>query len=182
MQNPQSFLVCAGVQDVLNMPFKTDYRGTLYIYSSGRFAYKGMPDFSGLPVPVIHEFNRNMSEIEEIARGSKYIDIPEQGVRITLKNEEKQDPRTKREYDFLARVYRFYRQHPDEPFFITDALVGRVDLVGITHHADSPWAKSEHFHWVLQNPRLFRTPISGVRDQGMRSIWSADIAENQPEL
>ncbi len=159
------------------MPFKTDYRGTLYIFSSGRFSYTGMPDFSGLPVPVIHEFNRNMSEIEEIARESKYIDIPEQGVRITLKDEPKQDARTKREYNFLARVYQFYRKHPDEPFFITDALIGRVELEGITHHADSPWATSEHFHWVLKKPHLFHTPIRGIREQGKRSIWSTDLSD-----
>lgn len=159
------------------MDYKTDFRGTVYIYSSGRYSITGMPDFRGLPVPVIHEFNEQMNAIEELARQARYINIPDRGVRIVLKDEEKQDERVIREYDFLARVYAYYRKHPDEAFFVSNALVGRVDLADITHHAVSPWAKENFFHWVLKNPKLFRHPIRSVRDPGRRGLWEYELPE-----
>ena len=44
--NPRSYLVCAGIADVENRSTMTDYRGTLYIHSAGRFGLRGMPDMS----------------------------------------------------------------------------------------------------------------------------------------
>lgn len=161
----------------MNYTYKTDFRGTLYIHSAGRLSIDGMPDFSEMPVPVIHEFNEQMNRIESMASHNRFINIPEQGIRIVLKDENSQDQRTIREYNFLARVYNFYRKHPDEVFFHSNAIVGKVELAEITHHADSPWAKEEHFHWVLRKPKLFETPIKGVREPGSRGIWQYDIPD-----
>lgn len=159
------------------MSYKTEFRGTIYVHSSGRYSITGMPDFRGLPVPVIHEFNEQMNNIEELARKAKYINIPEQGVRIVLKKEDRQDARVVREYDFLARVYAYYRRYPDEPFFLSNAIIGRVELDDITHHANSPWAREDYFHWVLKNAKLFRHPIRSVRDPGRRGIWEYELPD-----
>lgn len=159
------------------MPFKTDYRGTLYIHSSGRFSYTGMPDFSGLPVPVIHEFNQQMTAIEELTRKSRYIDIPDRGVRIVLKDEDSQDRRVIREYNFLAQVYAFYRKYPSEPYFRSQAIVGKVELADISHTSASPWAKDEHFHWILRSPKIFDRSITGLKESAREGIWTYESHE-----
>lgn len=35
VKNPNSFLICSGVKKIENRTWKTDYRGVLYIFSSG---------------------------------------------------------------------------------------------------------------------------------------------------
>ena len=44
VKNPISYLICAGVKDIENRTWKTDYRGRLYIHSSGQYAFDLLPD------------------------------------------------------------------------------------------------------------------------------------------
>jgi hypothetical protein len=174
--NPRSYLICAGIAEVENRGFATEYRGPLYIHSTGRYGFSGMPDMSAYPVPVIHEFNDYMNRISEMEQAGSYISIPDGGVRVELKNEEEQADSVLAEYALLADVYRAYRQNPAEPFFHVKAIIGKVDLLDVVDDADSPWAQDGYKHWILGHAVLFAQPITGVT--GSRTaLWTYEVEE-----
>ena len=84
VSNPVSYLVCYGIKDVENRTWRTDYRGPLFIHSAGRISFRGMPDFSRFPVPVIREFDDLMSRVAEMEQTSKYIGFVENGVAVRM--------------------------------------------------------------------------------------------------
>ncbi len=168
--------MCAGVKDVISLPFRTDYRGELYVHSSGRFTYLGIPDFSDRPMPVFHEFNAQMEKIDLIEQEARFIGFPELGIRVCLKEEDRQPLWAVREYNFLAQVYRHYHKHPDIPFFETNAIIGTIELVDVRHHTDSPWAEAGKFQWVYRHPRLFDQPLA--KTTGGDGIWELDVADS----
>ena len=174
--NPRSYLLCAGIADVENRGFDTDYRGTLYIHSTGRYALRGMPEMAEYPVPVIHEFNDVMARISEIDRSGSYISIPDAGVRIMLKEEDAQSEPALAEYSLLADVYAAYRRDPSQPFFHVKAIIGTVDLVDVVEDASSPWAQEGYKHWIVANPVLFGEPITGVTTS-RTGLWEYELAE-----
>jgi hypothetical protein len=174
--NPFSYLVCAGVKDVDNRGFGTDYRGTLYIHSSGRYALRGMPDLGDHPVPVINEFNRVLNQIQEMEREDQFIGIADAGVSVFLKNENRQPASVVNEYALLADVYHQYRKDPDKPFFLVNAIIGRVELVDVVQDSPSAWAEDGYFHWVFRNAHLFAEPIHGVRTT-RTGLWTYELQE-----
>ena len=172
--NPRSYLLCAGIADVENRGFDTDYRGTIYIHSTGRRPVAGMPDMSEFPVPVIHEFNECMAAIADLDTDNRFISIPDGGVRVTLKNDERQSDSVHAEYALLSDVYRAYRENPREPFFLVRAFVGTVDLVDVVEGAASDWAEEGYKHWIMENAVLFDEPIMGI--SGSRTgLWSHEL-------
>lgn len=174
--NPMSYLICAGVKDVENRGFGTDYRGPLYIHSSGRYAILGMPAFDDLPVPVIHEFNEVLGAIQERDQTSRYIGISDAGVEVFLKNEDVQTEQSVNEYSLLSEVYRAYRENPRKPFFQVNAIIGRVTLADVVKDARSDWADPGYHHWMLADPVLFRQPVTGVRTT-RTGIWTFDLPD-----
>ena len=174
--NPKSYLICAGIADVENRGFAPDYRGPLYIHSTGRYAFRGMPDMSRYPVPVIHEFNDFLAQIQDMDKSGNYISIPDYGVRVSLKNEDAQSERAVAEYALLADVYNEYKKDPTAPFFHVKAIIGRVDLVDVVEGATSPWAEAGYKHWILENPVLFASPITGIATS-RTGLWTHEIVD-----
>ncbi len=174
--NPRSYLVCAGIADVENRNTTTDYRGTLYIHSTGRYGFRGMPDMSAYPVPVIHEFNDYLARIQEMVKAGKYIAIPDAGVRVTLKNEGAQSEQAVAEYGLLAEAYAAYRKDPTEIFFHVKSIIGTVDLVDVVEKSSSVWAQPGQKHWILANPKLFAEPITGIVTN-RTGLWTFDLLE-----
>lgn len=174
--NPRSYLLCAGIAEVENRGFDTDYRGTIHIHSTGRYAYRGMPDMAEYPVPVINEFNEMMARIADLDRAGDYISIPDAGVRIVLKDEDAQSERTVAEYSLLADAYAAYRRDPSQPFFHVKAIIGTVDLVDVVDDADSPWAQDGYKHWIVENPVLFAKPVTGVTTS-RTGLWEYELPE-----
>ncbi|MFW5688240.1 MAG: hypothetical protein ACOC0E_09535 [Spirochaetota bacterium] len=172
--NPKSYLICSGIADVENRGFSTDYRGVLHIHSTGRSAYRGMPDMSRYPVPVIHEFNDFMSRIQEMDASGRYIGIPDHGVRVELKNENAQSEEAVAEYSLLADVYAAYKRDPHAPFFHVKAIIGTVELVDVVEDSDSRWAGEGYKHWILENPVLFSEPITGV-STSRTGLWEYEL-------
>jgi hypothetical protein len=174
--SPRSYLICAGIADVENRGFDTDYRGTLHIHSTGRYAFRGMPDMSEYPVPLIHEFDDYMNRIAEMDQTGTYISIPDGGVRIALKNEATQPERAVAEYGLLADVYAAYRADPNRPYLLVKAIIGTVELVDIIEGSKSPWAEEGYKHWVLDNAVLFDEPVTGVT--GSRTgLWKYQLPD-----
>ncbi len=174
--NPRSYLICAGIADVENRGFDTDYRGSIYIHSTGRRGYSGMPDMSEYPVPVIQEFNDMLERIQELDRAGRYIGIPDAGVRVTLKDEERQSERAVAEYALLADAYAAYRKDPAQPFFHVKAIIGKVDLVDVVENSSSEWAQSGYKHWILSKPALFAEPITGIK-ASRTGLWTCELPE-----
>jgi len=174
--NPLSYLICAGIKDVENRGFGTDYRGPLYIHSSGRYALRGMPAMEDYPVPVIHEFNELFSSIQEVDQNSRFIGIADVGVQVVLKNEDSQSERTVNEYALLCEVYQQYRDNPRKPYFQVNAIVGKVTLLDVKHNAKSVWAEADYHHWVLGDAVLFSEPITGVRTT-RTGLWKYELPE-----
>ncbi len=172
--NPLSYLICAGVKDVENRGFGTDYRGRLYIHSSGRYALRGMPSLDDYPLPVIHEFNELMNSIQEMDRNSRFVGIADAGVQVFLRNKDTQADRAVNEYALLSEVYSRYRENPNEPFFRVNAIIGRVNLVDVKHGATSEWAEEGYHHWVLDDAVLFSEPITGVRTT-RSGLWKYEL-------
>ncbi len=172
--SPRSYLLCYGVADVENRGFATDYRGTLYIHSTGRYAFAGMPDMSAYPTPVIREFDRLIAAVADLEEECRYLSIPEQGVRVTLKNEYEQTDATVAEYALLSDVYTAYRKDPHQPFFHVKSIVGTVDLVDIVTDARSPWAEKGYNHWILENPVLFSEPFTGI-SISRTGLWKHEL-------
>jgi len=160
--SPRSYLLCAGVADVENRGFSTDYRGPIYIHSTGRRSVSGMPDMSEYPVPVIHEFDEILARIQNLDSDAEYVTIPDKGVRIALRDEARQPDQVIAEYALLTDVYQAYREDPGKPFFLVNAIIGAVELLDVTTNATSVWAQDGYTHWILGNAELFEEPILGI--------------------
>ena len=178
--NPRSYLLCAGIADVENRGFATEHRGAIYIHSTGRKAISGMPDMGDYPVPVIHEFDEILVRIQNLDADARYITIPDKGVRIALRNEERQSDQVIAEYSLLTDVYQAYREEPHKPFFLVNAIIGRVDLVDVVADSASEWAQSGYKHWILDNAVLFDEPIVGVTTS-RSGLWKYELNVERSE-
>ena len=54
--------------------------------------------------------------------------------------------------------------------FALGALIGVVDLVDVVENHESPWARDEHYHWTLANPRRLAEPVRVRGQQGMFTV------------
>jgi hypothetical protein len=163
--NPVSYLICYGIKDVENRTWSTEHRGRLYIHSGGRVSFRGMPDMSRYPLPLVHEFDRLMNDIEEIEAQTRYIGIVDYGLSVYLKKEPRQPDSIIAQYNLLQDVYDHYRSEQQGAFFHAEAIIGSVDLVDVISDSESEWAEPGRFHWVLENPRILKEPILRVREQ-----------------
>jgi hypothetical protein len=174
--NPRSYLLCAGIADVENRGFSTDYLGPIYIHSTGRRSVSGMPDMSDYPVPVIHEFDEILGRIQNLDSDAEYITIPDKGVRVALRDEPSQSDQVIAEYALLTDVYRAYRENPHKPFFLVNAIVGTVELLDVSTNANSVWAQDGYTHWILGNAELFEEPLLGIT-ASRSGLWKHELQE-----
>jgi hypothetical protein len=135
-----------------------------------------MPDLSRYPLPVIHEFDAHMAAIQELEEASTYIGFSERGVQVYLKDEERQPPHALAEYRLLADVYAHYRNEPEKPFFYANAIIGAVELVDIVEDSDSAWAEPGRYHWIFENARFLKEPITKVKEGS--GLWTYRISES----
>ncbi|NBC30413.1 MAG: hypothetical protein GVY29_10555 [Spirochaetes bacterium] len=163
--NPVSYLVCYGIKDVENRTWSTEYRGRLYVHSGGHVSFRGMPDMSRYPVPLIHEFDALMNQIDEIESQTSYVGIVDNGISVYLKKENRQTDNIVAQYNLLQDVYTHYRSDKQGAFFHANAIIGSVELVDVVAESTSEWAEQGRFQWVFRDPRILREPISRVREQ-----------------
>ncbi len=130
VQNPWSELICLGLKDVENRSWPTDYRGRLYIHSSGS--------------PM------TPAEAKRELGASVLRDIPQ--VRSWLQ-------------EGLSKSAA-------EPWLISRAIIGYVDLVDCVRDSASPWAAEDQYHWVFADPELFDESVTDV--PGQLKLWTFD--------
>ncbi len=174
---PFSYLLCAGIKDIENRSWACDYRGRLYIHSSGPEDIDGLPDMSDLPLPIYNELYRLLGvddrrEFEKRVKYSLYWMLDSEG-ELAL-NPESISEGNKAEADFAEMLVK--RDIQGLPTMLHGAIIGSVELADcIEGDYDSPWRDDEEFGWLVSRPRLFEKPITGIN--GRLRIFDCDIPE-----
>ncbi len=126
-------------------------------------------------MPVLHEFDEFLTEIQRMDEAGTYIGIPDEGVRVELKNEQRQPENVVNQYRLLADVYAHYRSDDQSPFFHANAIIGTADLVDIVTDSESEWAEPDRYHWILENARIFEKPMTAIREKA--GLWTYTLNE-----
>jgi hypothetical protein len=151
VRQPYAAFICAGIKEVENRTWKTDYRGKLLIHASGDpMAY---PAVGFLP----EKFQKELFQL---------MDTPEGWNNSTQQQWN---------YSELLRYcYEFYGQDWNEQappekwlkdavkqygyFLPSQAIIGEVELIDIYDNkfdADSDFCEDGCFYWKLANPVLY---------------------------
>jgi hypothetical protein len=141
VRNPLSYLICEGIKDVENRTWKTDYRGRLFIHSSGSneisFGEDDLPE--GVWNDPEHE-----GQIEAlILKIGDFYDAKGIDLEKTVKEK--------------------------DAYFKGHAIIGYVDLVDIVRDSKSKFAIPGQYHWIVKNPVLLDKPLTNVA--GKLSLW-----------
>ncbi len=159
--NPISYLIVAGIKDVENRTWTNNYRGTLYIHSSGdAAAHCYVRDYADI-LKIHAEFD----SIYDDADG--YPVITEDHTLLGFDREENEFFLTekgevyRKEYE-LIKKYNPSLQSND-PYFKSQAIIGTVELVDVIRNSDSPFAAPDQYHWILANPVMFERPFLYIK-------------------
>ena len=154
-----AYYIVAGLKDVENRMWRTEYRGPLLIHVSGE--YNGIPDpaeAGDLCLPVGCDYFRVCGIAHKTATMGKFWQKNEGGkVAFKAKKSEKLPDKIEREWAFWDRILT--RQPPYCP---THAVIGMVELVDIVRDSPSPWAEKGQYHWILKNAQWFDKPFVGI--------------------
>lgn len=162
IKNPVSYLVASGIKDVENRTWTTDYRGWIYIHSSGDrdHFFTFLDDY-----PEVIE---NINKYDAV----KTKDTPE----YVYKYEK-----------FLAYMMKFYNEpdifNPEKMkaaykkaknlLCVSKAIIGRVYLADIIQDSKSPFAEKGCYHWILKDAELFKNPLQQVN--GKLRLFDFDV-------
>ena len=176
VQNPLSYLICAGLKDVENRSRSTKHRGTVYIHSCVEYAYKGLLDLSFLPLPVYNDFFEITDEEGKFLREGEYFGVDFHKKQFFLKVAENQPENIVRKYHFLQYIYEKSIVDPEQTIFHNKAIIGKANVVDVVRDAESEWATEDSFHWILDNAELFKEPILNVK--GRLGFWYVNLPED----
>lgn len=176
IKNPVSYLVCSGAKWIENRSWKTDYRGRIYIHSSGNenctfttfepYA-KGITSFVK---KIEGEYGRFPSE-KDIKKIVKDYGVERWNDFILYEDAQ----------EFLAEFYtaNYGAEWADVVKSMSDsqirafckkrgfacksfAIIGHVDLIDIIKDSRSIWAQNG-FNWIFDNPVLYDRPVINVK-------------------
>jgi len=151
IENPTSYLVASGIKKVENRSWATSYRGPIYIHSSGE---KNVFDLAPSDFPKREKriLNALLREIE------------------TGHFTEGKWPKWAVDYlEFILKVDEIYEKS-DEPFFKSQAIIGKCELVDIVKNDKLPFSEDGQWHWILEKAELLAVPIINVK--GRLRLWT----------
>jgi uncharacterized protein (DUF3820 family) len=148
IKNPLAYLVCAGIKDVENRTWTTNYRGRLYIHASG----ENVREFTNSDFPKII--------IEEV----KKIKIDGDGIAQLIKPSK---------YKSILRKILNLQISARENILMSHAIVGYVDLIDVTKEHNSIFAIPGQYHWILKNPKMLKQPILNIK--GKLKIFEMEV-------
>lgn len=165
VKNPYSYLICSGAKRVENRTWKTDYRGRVYIHSSGgknmNFVHK-----SFLPDGLLEDTRALLERLGDNPTEAMFEQEAERLGDTRLDDCLCFDKAMGKLYDLYRRAYgENLEQSRDSKKFalVNFAIIGHVDLVDIIQDFDSGWAESGCYHWILDNPVLYDSPAVNVK-------------------
>lgn len=167
VRNPWGYLICAGLKDVENRTWKTDYRGELYIHASGQSMINCLVPGHRELLPVHYEAEHiDFADDGGILRGEGISDyIVFDGKKYFIRADAPEE--IKKEFDFLM-LYS-----PDavagRAFLRRQAIIGKCVLADVVKDSKSKWAVKGQYHWILRDQELFDSPILYVK--GMLKIF-----------
>lgn len=153
--NPIAYLVACGVKDVENRSWTTNYRGKLYIHSSG----VATNTITGTDLPYGHANVLDLIFNEKRERDAVIRGVEEVLKRVAFKYYGLKTYDEWIEFDEPAR---------DLPFK-AGSIIGEVVVQDVKRDAKSPWAAPNCYHWCLTDAKLYDTPIIGIR--GRLGLW-----------
>ena len=157
IKNPNSYLITSGIKNIENRNRKTEYRGTIYIHSTGK--NKIFPIISKELTPVSFEM---YTKTHYSHKDKKYN--PENNLKYVdfYDNYEKMKPKTTlTEIELLEFKLGKYLSKSGGIF--NQSVIGCVDIVDCIQDSDSVWAEKGSYHWVLENAKMFFNPIRFVK-------------------
>lgn len=164
IKNPISYLVASGIKDVENRTWSTDYRGWLYIHSSGseEYFFIGLEEY-----PEVIENINKYDEIktpetpEYVYKYEKFLKyMAEFYNEPDIFNQEKLKAAIKRAKEYLC---------------VNRSIIGRVKLVDVVKDSKSPFAFKDNYHWILKDAELFKNPIKQV--SGKLRLFDFEVPE-----
>jgi hypothetical protein len=155
IKNPLSYLIAAGVQDIENREFTTDYRGDLYIHSSGKYDYKELivDDLPDCLKVEYEEFVKALNSNGDIDNISPDLDL----------------------FIQLQEAAEDYFKKKKKPLFKSNAIIGKVTLVDILYNNSSKYGKKDCYHWKFTNWEPFDKPILYIN--GKPGLFEVEIKD-----
>lgn len=136
VKNPYSYLICAGLKDVENRTWKTDFRGTLQIHSSGSL---------DLFMPCLEDFPEEYQDSPaDDVFAQKLLDF----YGLT---------------SFDSRADNVKASKDKGMALISGAIIGTIEIVDCVKDSKSLWAIPGQYHWILKNPVLFDKPVLNIK-------------------
>lgn len=188
VQNPISYLICMGIKTVENRTWKTDYRGRLYIHSSGGRDFYTLDDFP-YPENLITLSDEFSSLVDKIGKELKITDEEDSIAVVQKLKASTKYSKYVEACIFLDKMatyeeslqrfygYNLYKEDADEKYkeraikavkakgcyHKNFAIIGHVDLVDIVQDSKSVWAEPNNYHWILENSVLYEKPVINVK-------------------
>jgi len=170
VKQPFAAMLCAGLKDVENRTWTTDFRGRLLIHASGD-AY-AWPDFDLLPKPVQTAIKACID-----SDGTWHPERADSHVKAY-----------KAMYDIAINFYDIADgdfSTPDELnklikaaakkrgcCMLAQAIIGEADLYEVALDSRSPFAEEGCYHWCFKNPVLYKHPVLNIL--GHLRLWNYD--------
>jgi hypothetical protein len=154
VKNPFSYMIVFGIKDVENRTWKTDYRGKLLIHSCGDI------DYCVLPNELIDK--KTLKEVKELNKLDK---TPEEYRKIC-------SPLCLKYLDLYLKCDKTFFENEKEYYMKKGYIIGEVKLVDIVKNSKSPFAEKRQYHWILENPKVYKNPI---KIQGKLRLWDYKI-------
>lgn len=168
LNNPWGWFIVAGLKDIENRTWKTDYRGRIIIHANKEpFLW---PPYDYIPENVwngmLAEYNSGIKFEEGSDYYKAYGKLRARADRVLgFTDEADRLPIEEFENALIAAGKDMSKGCP----FVSNALIGEVDLVDIVQDSDSPWAFPDCYHWVLKNPIMYDKPQIGIK--GKLRLW-----------
>jgi hypothetical protein len=158
VRNPFSYLICAGVKDVENRSWQTQYRGKILIHSCGNQSVYCLED-KDFPEKFLQQRDDNKTDSRQRAmdRLTKIIDR-HYGVKNGAEYNALLDDKTR-----LKNI---------KPFFKCMSIIGEVTIADIVKNSKSPFAEPGLYHWILTKPVLYAYNKTFDMIRGKLGLWN----------
>ena len=162
---PWAYYLAAGLKDVENRIWKTDYRGPVAIHVSGN-AIMGLPIFADPRLPLCSDYFKiiDAQTGDFRANESEYWYKDTEGF-VTIKAAHSESPEN---IFFRWCASRCGENRP--AVMPSHAIIGTVELYDIVRDSPSPWAEAGCYHWLIRGACFFGKPVLEIK--GELGLWS----------
>lgn len=158
VRQPYATLIVAGVKDVENRSWNTEYRGRVLIHASKNYG----DVFELSELELFHEFDKMVSPSGKILKPEGKI-LKIETDRLTLLDEN-----FRSEYELLKTEIA-EQSDSGLTVFCPQAIIGSVEIVDVIKNSDSKFAEPGNYHWILRDPVFFQNPTEDVK--GKLRFW-----------